>query len=53
MSPIQRRIATIASTAANLIAQLCELNELRERIRKAQLSDRRSRRIYLRKRARI
>jgi hypothetical protein len=53
MRSIQRRIATVASTAANLIAQLCELNELRERIKKAQLSDRRSRRIYHRKRTRI
>ena len=32
----------LADTAANLNAQLCELNELRERVRKALLSDRKS-----------
>jgi hypothetical protein len=44
------RLAAIAHTTANLIAQLCELNRLRDRLRKAQLSARRSRRIDRRKR---
>lgn len=35
MSSLQQHLA---DTAANLNAQLCELNELRERARKAQLS---------------
>jgi hypothetical protein len=30
MSSLQRRIAAVADTAANLIAQLSELNRLRE-----------------------
>jgi hypothetical protein len=42
---IETRLAAITDTAANLKAQLCELNRLRDRIRKAQLSARRSRRI--------
>jgi hypothetical protein len=60
MSALYNRIGTVASAslsgavdaAANLIAQLSELNELRERVRKAQLSTRRSRRTNHRKRAR-
>jgi hypothetical protein len=60
MSVLCNRIETVASAslsgavdaAANLIAQLSELNELRERVRKAQLSARRSRRTNHRKRAR-
>jgi hypothetical protein len=47
MSILQQRLA--ADAAANLIAQLCELNELRERVRKAQLSVRRQRRTNHRK----
>jgi len=39
------RLAIVSDTAANLIAQLSELNELRERVRKAELSARRSQRI--------
>jgi hypothetical protein len=35
------RLSAVAS-AANLMAQLCELNELRDRLWKAQLSARRS-----------
>ncbi|MEA2912934.1 MAG: hypothetical protein QOJ15_5015 [Bradyrhizobium sp.] len=38
-------LAIVSDTAANLIAQLSELNELRERVRKAELSARRSQRI--------
>jgi hypothetical protein len=53
MSSLQQRLAAVTDAAANLIAQLCELNELRDRVRKAQLSARRSRRTNNRKRARI
>jgi hypothetical protein len=53
MSALQRRtavvtdtrLAAIAETTANLKAQLRELNRLRDRISKAQLSARRTRRI--------
>jgi hypothetical protein len=48
MSTLQR-VAAIADATANLIAQLCELNELSERVRKAELSARRSRPISRRK----
>jgi hypothetical protein len=47
------RLSTVTDAAANLVAQLSELNELRERVRKAQLSARRSRRTRHRKRARV
>ena len=40
MSNPQRRLVAIADTTANLIAQLRELNELREQVRKAELSAR-------------
>jgi hypothetical protein len=53
MIPLNERIASVTNTTANLIAQLHELNRLRERVRKAQLSARRSRRIYRKKRTRI
>jgi hypothetical protein len=36
------RLAVIISAAVNLKAQLCELNELRGRVRKAQLLARKS-----------
>jgi hypothetical protein len=52
MISLQQRITTIASTTANLIAQLRELDRLRERARKAQLLVRRSRRIDHEKRRR-
>jgi hypothetical protein len=53
MSPLHHRFAEIsdlrilamATATSNLTAQLNELNELREQVRKAQLSDRESRRI--------
>jgi hypothetical protein len=37
-----RHLAVIISAAANLKAQLCELNEVRERVRKELLSARKS-----------
>jgi hypothetical protein len=53
MGFLQQRLAAVTDVTANLIAQLSELNELRERLRKAQLSARRTRRTGTRKRARI
>jgi hypothetical protein len=44
-----QRLAAITDATANLIAQLRELNELREQVRKAELSARRSRSISRRK----
>jgi hypothetical protein len=37
LSFIRERLTSIADTAAKLVAQLCELNRLREQVRKAQL----------------
>jgi len=42
MSSLQRRLAAVAGTTANLIAQLRELDRLREQVRKAALSARKS-----------
>ncbi len=42
MSLLQQRLAAITDTAANLNAQLFELNRLRDRVRKAKRSARRS-----------
>jgi hypothetical protein len=42
MSSLQRRIAALTHSTANLIAQLRELDRLREQVRKAQLSSKRS-----------
>jgi hypothetical protein len=42
MSSLQRRIAAITDTTANLIAQLRELDRLREQVRKALLSAQKS-----------
>jgi hypothetical protein len=61
MSSLQQRIAAVTDTrfavvinaAANLIAQLRELDRLRDRVRKAQLSARKSRRTNHRKRTHI
>jgi hypothetical protein len=39
---IDARLAVLIDDAANLKAQLCELNELRERVRKELLSARKS-----------
>jgi hypothetical protein len=47
------RLSAVTGVAANLVAQLSELNELRERVRKAQLSARSSRRTGSRKRIRV
>jgi hypothetical protein len=38
MGSLQERIAACANTSANLLAQLIELDELREQVRKAELS---------------
>jgi hypothetical protein len=38
MGSLQERIAAYADASANLLALLTELDELRERVRKAQLS---------------
>jgi hypothetical protein len=46
------RLSVVTAVAANLVAQLSELNELRERVRKAQLSAQTSRRTDPRKRSR-
>jgi hypothetical protein len=45
MSALQRRLAALTDTRANLIAQLRELNRLRDRVRVAHLATRRVRRI--------
>jgi hypothetical protein len=50
MTFYQQRLTAVTDATANLIAQLSELNELRERVRKAQLSVRRIRRPSSRKR---
>ena len=42
MSALQRRIATVSDTTANLIAELRELDRLREQVREALLSVRKS-----------
>jgi hypothetical protein len=41
------RLAVLINDAANLKAQLCELNELRERVRKAKIASVRMRRFNL------
>jgi hypothetical protein len=48
MSTLQR-LTAITDATANLVAQLRELNELREQVRKAELSARKSRPISRRK----
>lgn len=61
MSSLHTRLAASAETrrsvltgaTANLIAQLSELNELREQVRKAQLSAQKSRQTKHRKRTSI
>jgi hypothetical protein len=42
MSPLQRRISVLSHSTADLIAQLRELDRLREQVRKAQLFSKRS-----------
>jgi hypothetical protein len=48
-----RKLVAVREAAANLIAQLSELDELRERIRKAEQSVQTSQRTGRRKRTRI
>jgi hypothetical protein len=52
MRSLQWRLEAVTYTTASLIAQLRELEGLRERVRKAELA-RRSRRVDRRRRARI
>jgi len=42
MSSLQHRLAAVTDTITNLIAQLRQLDGLRERIRKAEISERKS-----------
>jgi hypothetical protein len=42
MNSLQQRLAAFTETAANLKAQYCELNELREQVRKKLLSARKA-----------
>jgi hypothetical protein len=51
MSSLEQRVAAVTNRTANLIAQLIELNRLRDRLRKAQLAWR-SRRIERRRKPR-
>jgi hypothetical protein len=43
MSDLQDRLTAVTESAANLVAQLTELNHLREQVRKAQLFQLRNR----------
>jgi hypothetical protein len=52
MSSFERWLAAVTNRAANLDAQLTELNRLRARLMKAQLLARRSRRIKRREKMR-
>jgi len=52
MSSRQKRLAAVIDTAADLNAQFTELNRLRDQVRKAQLSARKSRPISRRTRER-
>jgi hypothetical protein len=52
MISLHQRLAAVTDRAANLIAQLRELNELRDQVRKAELAQR-SRRVERRKRTLI
>jgi len=45
MSPLQRRIAAVTNSTANLVAQLHELDQVREQVRKASLSAKRAQRL--------
>lgn len=53
MSSLQRHITSFTKISADLIAQLSELDELRERVRKAQLAARKSRQYIKGKRPRV
>jgi hypothetical protein len=45
MSPLQRRVTAITNSTANLVAQLRELDQVREQVRKALLSAKRVQRL--------
>ena len=47
MPSVQQRLAMLASTAADLIARLRELEDLRDRVSKAEISARTLRRIAI------
>jgi hypothetical protein len=47
-----RRLAAVTANASNLANQLIELNQLRNRVREAELSTQRPRRVGVRKRVR-
>ena len=49
----EMRLSVVTGAAANLIAQLSELNELREQVRKAQLAAQKSQQTNHRKRTHI
>lgn len=51
MTSLQLRIASYAKLSTDLITQLSELDELRDRVREAQLATRKSLRYIKRKRA--
>ena len=53
MSSLQRRIASVTSITANLIAELSELDRLRDQVREAQLAAQSSRRYIEGKRPRV
>jgi hypothetical protein len=53
MRAFQEKISIFTDNTANLLIQISELNELREQLRKAQLSARRSQPPMRRKRTRI
>jgi hypothetical protein len=52
MRLLQQNLAILADNAANLLIQISELNDLRQQLRKAQLSARRSQQLDSRKRTR-
>ena len=53
MRILERNIAMLAENAANLVIQLHELEQLRERLKRAQQSARQSQQLDRRKRTRI
>jgi hypothetical protein len=53
MRSFQENLSIFTDNATNLLIQISELNELREQLRKAQLSARRSQQPMRRKRMRI
>jgi hypothetical protein len=53
MGNLQERLEAVTDIAADLISQLNELNQLRDQLRKVQLSVRRTRRTNYRRRRRF